>query len=161
MLIQILKHTPLWVFALFFVLLAYGYAQHKTRLVSSPRLFTLPVIMLALSAVGVYSAFGIKPGGIAAWASGIGVALWAGWSFGSRRGVSYSSELDMFHVPGSWVPLGLMMMIFFIKYAVGFSLARHFAFVTTNWFNGSVSFVYGFLSGLFVSRALLVWRCAK
>jgi hypothetical protein len=161
MLIQILKHTPLWVFAMFFVLLIYGYAQHKTRLISSLRLFTLPAIMLLLSLVGVYSAFGLHPSGIAAWVIGIGVALWMGLSFGSRRGVSYSSELDAYHVPGSWLPLGLMMMIFFIKYAVGFSLARHFTFVNTNWFDATVSFVYGFLSGLFVSRALLVWRCAK
>ena len=161
MLIKILKHTPAWVFVLFFVLLAYGFSQRQTRLVSIYRLLMLPVIMVVLSVSGVYSAFGLGLVEISAWFCGIGLAIWIGVVFGSRRGVSYSSELDLYHVPGSWLPLILMMTIFFIKYAVGFSLARHLTFAQTALFDDTISFVYGFLSGMFVSRALIVWRCAK
>ena len=161
MLIQILKHTPAWVFVLFVVLLVYGFAQHQTRLASRYRLVLLPVVMLTLSAAGVYSAFGLGPIVVVAWAIGLGLATGTGLVFGSQRGVSYVSELDLFHVPGSWVPLLLMMTIFFIKYAVGFSLARHLAFAQSALFADTISLIYGFLSGLFVARALIVWRCAK
>jgi hypothetical protein len=54
-----------------------------------------------------------------------------------------------------------MMAIFFIKYAVGVTLARQVPVVNTLIFKGLVSFAYGFLSGLFLSRALVVWAARK
>jgi hypothetical protein len=161
MFIQILKHTPIWVFVLFVGLFAYGVSQRQTRLMSRYRLGMLPVVMLALSVTGVYSAFGLSLLVIVAWLAGLGLAVGTGLAFGSRRGVSYSSELDLFHVPGSWVPLLLMMLIFFTKYAVGISLARQLPFAQTAWFGDTISFVYGFLSGMFIARALIVRRSEK
>jgi hypothetical protein len=161
MLIQILRHTPLWVFVLFFVLLAYGFALRQTRWASRYRLFLLPAIMLTLSLSGVYYAFGLGLIEITMWAIGLGLAIFAGQAFGSRRGVSYSKELDLYHVPGSWLPLVLMMTIFFTKYAVGVALVRHLAITQLTIFDGTICFIYGFLSGIFVSRALIVWRCAR
>ena len=44
---QILTHTPLWVFGLFFGLVYLGYLQSRTRQVSRGRLIVLPLAMLA------------------------------------------------------------------------------------------------------------------
>ncbi len=54
---QILTHTPLWVFALFFGLVYLGYLQSRTRQVSRGRLIVLPLAMLAWSLYSVWSTF--------------------------------------------------------------------------------------------------------
>jgi hypothetical protein len=161
LLIEILKRTPAWVFILFFVLLVYGHSQSKNRTVSRPRIAVLPAAMIVLSFYGVLSAFGIAPVGLASWGIGVGVSVWLGLVLAVPRGVTYSNETQSFFVPGSWLPLILMMAIFFIKYAVGVILARQLPIANTLIFSGSVSFLYGFFGGLFLSRALVVWSSRK
>jgi hypothetical protein len=54
-----------------------------------------------------------------------------------------------------------MLAMFFTKYAVGVMLARQLPVAGTFEFIGLVSLGYGFLSGLFLARALVVWRSVK
>jgi hypothetical protein len=161
LLIEILKRTPSWVFVLFFVLLALGYSQSNDRVVSRGKVSILPVAMIVLSFYGVLSAFGIAPVGLISWVVGVGVAVWLGVTLASPRGVSFSTETQSFSVPGSWLPLALMMAIFFIKYAVGVILARQLSIARDPAFIGSIRFCYGLLSGVFLARALVVWRSAR
>jgi hypothetical protein len=161
LLIETLKRTPSWVFVLFFVLLAAGYFQSKDRTVSRGTVSILPVAMIALSFFGVVSAFGFAPVGLVSWAVGIGVAVWFGVRIAIPRDVAFSTDTQLSSVPGSWLPLALMMAIFFTKYAVGIILARQLSIASESAFIGLVSFCYGFLSGLFLARALVVWRSAK
>lgn len=161
MLSEILKRTPSWVFVLFLVLLALGYSQSKARAVKRRHVAILPAAMIALSFYGVLSAFGVAPIALAAWLIGASVAVWLGIALAVPRGVTYSAEALSFSIPGSWLPLVLMMAIFFIKYAVGVILARQLPVAGTFEFTGLISLTYGFLSGLFLSRALVVWRSGK
>lgn len=161
MLIEILKRTPPWVFVLFFVLLAAGYSQSKTRTVSRAQVSILPAAMLALSLYGVFSAFGFAPVGLAGWLTGAAAAVWLGLALMVPRGVCYSEATKLFSIPGSWLPLALMMAIFFTKYAVGVSLARGLPLAGTSAFIGFISIAYGFLSGLFLARAIVVWHSAN
>jgi len=55
MLMQILTHTPRWVFALFAVLVVLGLSQIAGRHATLRRVTLLPVAMLALSFYGVAS----------------------------------------------------------------------------------------------------------
>jgi hypothetical protein len=158
MLLEILRHTPRWVFVLFFVLLAVGLALTRTRHVGRKTVAILPVAMIALSLYGVYSAFGAAPEAIAAWLIGVGVALAAGLALAMPRNVRYSETTQTFVVPGSWTPLALMMAIFFTKYAVGVILARHLPIASTTAFVASIGFAYGLFGGLFLARALVTWR---
>lgn len=158
--IEILKRTPSWVFVLFFALLTVGYFQSKDRAVGRGKVCILPVAMIALSSYGVLSAFGIAPVGVVSWVTGVGVAVLIGAKLAVPRGVSFSAETQLFCVPGSWIPLALMMAIFFTKYAVGIILARRLPVANESVFIGSVSFCYGFLSGVFLARALVIWRSA-
>lgn len=158
--IEILKHTPSWVFILFFALLAFGYFQSKGRTLSRGRVSILPVAMILLSFYGVYSAFGIVPASLAFWVLGVAIAVAGGVKLAAPRGVSFSAETRSFYVPGSWLPLALMMAIFFVKYAVGVVLARQLPIAGDATFAGSVSLGYGLLSGVFLARAIVIWRCA-
>ena len=58
------------------------------------------------------------------------------------------------HVPGSWLPLVLIVGLFCIKYFAGASLALHPALASDSSFAGLCSLAYGSFSGLFLARAL-------
>lgn len=161
MLMQIVKHTPVWVFALFILLVFYGYLQSRDKSILSHRVAILPTIMILLSFYGVLSAFGLVFLILLFWLTGVGVAAWLGLLIGSPRGVKYSSTTQLYSIPGSWLPFCLMMVIFFTKYTVGVMTARHSAIITSEGFRMLVGFIYGFLSGLFLSRALVIWRVGK
>lgn len=161
LLIEILKRTPPWVFVLFFVLLALGYFQSKDQAVSRGKVLLLPIAMIGLSFYGVVSAFAFSPIGLICWLLGIGIAAWLGILLAMPRGVSYSIETKLFSVPGSWLPLALMMAIFFTKYAVAVILARQLPLAGEVAFIGSISLCYGLFSGLFLARALVIRRAAR
>ncbi len=161
MLMQILLHTPRWVFALFAALLVLGLSQLAARRAGLVKVSILPIAMLALSLYGVWAGFAqAQPWVLLAWLK----ALATGALLVTRRplpaGTSYDDATRSFALPGSVVPLAMMMGIFFTKYAVGVAmvlqpgLAQHstFAFVT--------SVLYGALSGVFLGRAVRLWRLA-
>lgn len=161
MLSQILKHTPPWVFVLFLVLLGYGLSQFKPRQVSRLRLFMLPAVMLGLSLLGVFTGFGLKPVALLAWAIGVGVVIGTGQWRMPPQGRDSMPGTASYHIPGSWIPLALMMTIFAIKYAVGVIHARHLAIAGAESFVWVVCLLYGLLSGIFLVRALRVYRIGK
>jgi len=159
--IEILRQTPTWVFFLFFALLYLGYLLAKTREVSKLRLAVLPVAMIGLSLYGVWSAFSASPRGFAAWAGGLGLALLLNGALRQPRGVSYCAASGRFTVPGSWVPLALLMAIFFTKYFVSAALATKALSPDIPAFVGIASFAFGLLSGTFLARALHTGKSAK
>jgi len=158
MLIEILKRTPLWVFALFLVLATVGYFQSRDRNVGRAKVTILPLAMIALSFYGVISAFGMNPGAVIYWAVGFAAMVWLGAILALPRGISYTAETQTFFVPGSWLPLALMMAIFFTKYTVGVILARRLAIADEPIFISIISLCYGLFSGIFFSRALVILR---
>lgn len=112
----------------------------------------LPVAMLGLSFYGVASSFGLGGLSCFAWASGVGAAVTL---FSERLKSSVQAgPAGSFFVQGSWWPLALMMVIFFIRYVTGYALARNLAVAFQSWFIGAVSLSLGILSGAFLARAV-------
>ena len=161
MLIEILKRTPYWVFILFVALLTLGLFQSKGRMVSRSMVVMFPVAMIVLSFYGAASAFGLTPAAVACWGLGIAVAMMAGRGLLTPQGVTFAIETQTFFIPGSWLPLVLMMGIFFTKYAAGIILARQLPIAGSLVFEASISFCYGLFSGLFLARAWGVWHAAQ
>lgn len=157
MLIQILSGTPRWVFVLFFVLIALGIQQSRPRRLSPGRIALLPAVFLALSLFSAASAFGPSPAVFAAWLAGIAASVLANRALKSPAGVRWDEAAGAFFVPGSWIPLGLMMTVFFARYAIAVSLAMHPALLHGGAYAASAGFVYGLLSGAFLARALRIW----
>ena len=161
MLLQILSHTPPWVFVLLVGLVSIGYLQSRARRVSRRRMAVLPFAMLCLSCLGVWSSFGPSLPAFVSWSCALLAVIAAGYVVAPPQGVSYSPESGLFTVPGSWIPLALMMCIFLTKYAV--AVARAFDPGASN----SVGVVaitctlYGLCSGAFLARALRVARVAN
>lgn len=155
-LLQILAHTPAWVFALFLLLLVLGVRQMRETLVRPARLATLPVAMAALSLYGVVSAFGARVLPLAAWLTGAAFAaalvLWRPLPVR----LHYESASRTIRLPGSAAPLAFMMGIFFTKYTVNAATAMQPALGHQASLALAASVLYGSFSGVFVGRALRV-----
>ena len=158
MIIEILAHTPPWVYALFVGLSLLGWQQSRSRKVKQFVVFLLPIGMLALSFVGVTSSFGYDLFNIFIWFVGICLCTLLGLKFFPSSSALYQTETRSFIVPGSWWPLVFIMAIFFTKYAVGVissinpDLLKNISVALT------LSLLYGVFSGTFFTRAIRILK---
>lgn len=151
--LQILSHTPPWVFALFAGLLAFGLLQTRSRNVKASLAYVLPAGMVALSLSGIQSSFGFTPSPLAAWGVGLTAIAVSGYKAFPPKGISFNSANGTFYVPGSWVPLAVIMAIFFTKYAFAVMQGLGVAAAGNPITAVALSLIYGCLSGYFVARA--------
>lgn len=161
MIVQILSHTPIWVYALFFVLLGFGLMQTRTRTVRKIPALLLPVGMMALSIAGIKSSFGLTAIPLVAWGMAMAIATGVGYTFFRDKRIHCKAADGTFFIPGSWVPLIVMMAIFFTKYFYAIMKASNAEVISTTMFVGALSAVYGLLSGYFSSRAVNLIKVAQ
>ncbi len=153
-----LASIPAWVPALLLGLVFLGYRQSQPRLVKPQALVAVALAMFGLSLFGVVSAFGGEPLALLAWAVAYAVTLLLGArQFGSG---SLSAVGTSVHIPGSWVPLALILAIFLAKFLLGFAAGVHSPLLHQPSFIAIMSAILGALSGGFGARALAVHRCA-
>lgn len=160
MLMQILTYTPGWVYALFALLLWLGGRQLRAGQVPLARTVGLATAMSALSLYGAASVFGGQPLALLCWAAAAALSLGFMLQRPVPEGTCYEAPTRRFVLPGSAVPLVLMMGIFFTKYAVGVSTNLHPALVRDTAFALVVCGLYGAFCGIFAGRALRLWRLA-
>ena len=156
---DIVRHTPPWVGGLLLALTALGLSATRARRLSLPRLLAPPVAMTALALWGVQSAFsGHGAALLALWAACAGGVVAAGARRAAPAGARYDAAQRAFALPGSWLPLALMLGVFLTKYAVGVQLALAPELARSSGFALGVTALYGALSGLFVVRT---WRLLR
>jgi hypothetical protein len=146
---------PVWVFFVFAVLVFFGLRQARTRQVAPSVLSGLALGMFGLSLYGVIAAFGTQVAPLAAWALGMATSVLFGRGLVGPRGLVRVSPSRV-EVPGSWLPLALMMGIFSAKFALGMATGLGLPVVRETWFVLAASGVFGLLSGTFTARALVV-----
>lgn len=123
--------------------------------------FILPMAMIFFSFFGVYSAFGLALLSLSLWILGLIITLVIGLKLAFPKLVSFSVQSNQLTIPGSWVPLFLMMAIFFTKYIVGFALASDLPVINKPIFLVLISLLYGAFSGIFLSRSLVMFKMSK
>ena len=160
MLLQIIAHTPKWVFALFAALLWLGLNQLLTRRLGLSRIALLAAGMAAFSFYGTVSAFAAVPTALFAWLAGAASVALIVINRPVPSGTRFDAASRHFTVPGSVVPLALMMGIFFTKYTVGVTLGMHLVQANDVSFALAVSALYGAFSGVFAGGAARLWRLA-
>ena len=159
----VLKNTPAWVWGLLVTLLALGLSQLRTRRVSLLRMGLMPVAMTGLSFWGTVSAFGHSPLSgyvLLAWAASTALMLGLIAPQAPLAGSRYDAASRSFTVPGSWLPLVLVLGLFLIKYIVGVDLAMQPTLARDGQYTLIVSGLYGLFSGAFVGQAARLWRLA-
>jgi len=159
---QILRSTPTWVWGLLAALLALGASQLRDRTASLARMSLMPVAMASFSAWGTLSALGSSP--LLAQAAGLwlaaALALGGAVVLMGRPTASYDPATRSFRLPGSVVPLLLVVGIFLVKYVVGVELAMAPRLIQDPQYALTVAGLYGAFSGIFVGRAIRLWRLA-
>ena len=158
--IQILQHTPTWVFGVFALLLALGSRQLLPSRAGLVRLTVVAVAMAGWSAYGLVGAFGSTPAIWGIWAVAAGAMLTWTLQRPLPAGVHFDRARMAFSLPGSAAPLALMMGIFFTKYAVGVQLALHPQLAHRAGFAVAVSMLFGAFAGLFLGRTVRLWKLA-
>ena len=159
--IAIIQHTPSWIWGLLAALVALGLWQTRPLEMSLMRVTVLPLVLTALSLSGVLSAFGHLPVALLAWAAGVAASLGLARKAVTVRGASWSASRGVVQVPGSWLPLVLILSLFVVKYGAGVSLALAPRLASDATFAVLCSLAYGIFSGLFLARALSLRSLAR
>ncbi len=157
----VIRSTPTWVWGLAASLAVLGASQLKDRNASLVRVSLMPVVMTSFSVWGTLSAFGTSPllaqafgvwiaAAVAVFALVIRLPVQARYDVASRR----------YAIPGSVMPLLLMVGIFLVKYVVGVDLAMAPQLMRDPYYALPVAGLYGAFTGLFVGRAARLWKLA-
>lgn len=161
---DIVRQTPPWVAGLFAVLAALGFSATRERTISAARLLLMPAVMVGLALWGLVSAF--SAGGhlgtvLALWALCLAGVAAFGWRSRPAEGTRFDAASGRYHLPGSWLPMALMLAVFSVKYAVGVQLAMEPGLTHNAVFAAVLAIVYGALSGFFAARTARVLRLGR
>jgi hypothetical protein len=148
---QIVSHTPVYVWALLGFLLYRGYLASRDREVSLQKLAVIPVVMLALSVSSISANGALGSGVWGVWAVGVLAGMALVWRLSSGD-IAIDRPAGTIHQRGSWLPLALMVAIFFTKYTVAVVSAMHPELPHTLPFAVGVTALYGVFNGVFLGR---------
>jgi hypothetical protein len=151
---------PLWVFGVLLLLLMLGWRQSRTRTVRPGAVVAAAVGMGLFSFLGVTSAFGPSPAALLAWAAGMALAIGTGGCWAAPRGLTLDTHGRGVQVPGSWLPMALLMGVFLGKFALGWARGVGSPIVDDAAFGLGMSLLFGLLSGGFSVRAIAIQRFA-
>jgi hypothetical protein len=152
MVIGILEHTPVWVWLVLAAVAWLGFAQSRDRYVSRVCTGFLPWVFVLLSLCAVAFGPGELPLTLLIWGLGFAAAWIGGRRFVAVRGAAWSSERERVRVPGSWVPLLLMVALFSARYVFGVVAVLAPAIRADSRFLALTSLSYGMFAGLFWAR---------
>lgn len=154
----IIQGTPVWVWVLLVFLLSRGFKALSSRTVPLSRLAIIPLIFtawgivhLALNPLAGWSA-------VIVWMAAALAGIAAGVFMAGKTRFVVDPGANTVMVPGSALPLALMIAIFAVRFWLGF----HMAMAT----NASLLGVYvligaavsGIVAGVFCGRFITYWR---
>lgn len=160
LLLAILRHTPLWVWGLFAALLLLGASQLRRRTVAPLRLLLLPLVLLALGLWSNGAGFVADPRTFVLWLA----ALIAGGALGRRLpqpAARWDATTRRLALPGSVLPLTLVVLIFGLRYGVTVAMILDTAWRESTAVQLTVPALYGAISGLLLGRALSLWALTR
>jgi hypothetical protein len=159
----VLAATPTWVWLLLAGLLSLGISMLKGNRIGVRRAAIMPVAMTGLSLWGAISAFShsaIYAYVLLAWVLAAVLLAAAVGVMPAAKGTSFNPQDRTFTVPGSWVPLALIMGIFLVKYVVGVEVAMNPRLPHDATYSLTYGVIYGAFSGIFTGRSIRLARLA-
>ena len=129
-------------------------AQRRTRAVQPVRLLILPLVLLALGLWSMAPGFVAHPVAGLLWLKALVLATVLGRRLPVAAGVRWIEATRRLQLPGSWVPLAVILAIFSLRYASGVAMALQPAWRTQLSVQLPLALVFGGLSGLLLGRTL-------
>lgn len=161
----ILGRTPGWVWGLLAALLWLGASQLRPRTAGLWRTALMPLALTSLSVHGLVAAFGSAGHAAMAlvtWAAvaGATTALALRLRPCAATGTAYEARARRFQIPGSPLPLALILGVFLTRYLVGVELALQPALAREPGFALQIGVLYGAFTGIVMARLVRLWQLA-
>ena len=160
MILSILQQVPRFVWFLLVGLIALGVSMSFTRRRSARAAVAIPLAMIVLSFYGVISVFA-QPIALAGWLGGVVLALGVSAALGLWGEVRWSQQERCLIVPGSWIPMAMIMGLFVTKFGVNVMLGMHRELGGDSTFAAVAGFAYGTFSGMFLARGVAMLKVAR
>ncbi len=158
MISRILANTPPWIWGLLLALILLGISQARPRRLSPAKLLILPLAMTLFSLAGTLTSLGFAPLLLAAWTAAAALPAAVLSRTRAPQGSACDATTGRFLLPGSWLPLALILAIFVLKYALGVLLVMDPALAREPSFALTMAALYGLLAGIFLGRGWRLWR---
>lgn len=153
---QIVSHTPVFVWFVLAALVVLGLTQARERRIGVVRATTLPLAMVALSLWGTASLFAAGPHlalVLGAWFAAASAAFAVVLRRAPPAGTRFDAASSAFVVPGSWIPMLVIVGVFALRYASNVALAIQPALVADTSFGMAIAACSGLFTGIFAARA--------
>lgn len=147
----ILQHTPSWVWVLLAFLVFRGVQSMRGGTTKIYRLAIVPVIFTLWGLYGLITQPTMNWLACSAWLAGVLLGLASGFAMARRSAMTADRIHGTITLPGSPVPLMLMLLIFIVKFWLGFALATH-ATPPDSPYPILAALVSGLVAGIFVGR---------
>lgn len=147
-----LAGTPAWVYILFFYLMFIGFQASKPSVVPLWKMATMPVIFIWLSFHSLIYVIPYNVTTIGSLIFGLLIGGMIGWLLVYRHPISVDKEKKLLKLPGSWLTLNLILLIFTVKYYFGYELAVDPQRLYHFQFEVFMLIVSALCTGLFIGR---------
>jgi hypothetical protein len=154
MIIEVLRHTPGWVWLLLAALLALGASQLRTRRVPRAQLFVLPAVLLLLGLSATATAFQPPAPALTAWALALAAGVMLGRRLPRAAGARWDADHRVVVLPGSVWPLVLIVAVFTLRYTASVALVLHPAWREAPAVALPLATAYGAIAGALLGRVL-------
>ncbi|HEY1935293.1 MAG TPA: DUF6622 family protein [Acetobacteraceae bacterium] len=121
--IGFLSHTPVWVFALFGVLMAFGVQALRPRSVSVLRLLVVPAVFITWGTISLGLLVAGAPWLVLDWLAAGAVGALVARQLAPLNTFRFDRNSGRVSLPGSVLPLARNLSIFVVKYALGVAIA--------------------------------------
>lgn len=147
-----IAQTPTWVWCLFVYLIVIALKALKPQTLTLYRLMVMPIVFTCLSIYMVVASQYLYCSSMVALSVFATFGFFTGVALVQRQGVSFNRKKMLVHTPGSAVMLGLVLMIFAVKYYFGYTQTVDPVFAKTALFQALQFSVSAFCTGIALGR---------
>jgi hypothetical protein len=147
--LSILQGTPFWVYLIFILLIKRGISASKENTISIKRVFIAPVVLFILSLHKINSPYLFSIFFIC--------GLVIGYLIYQKMIISFNKDTKKITMPGSIIPLILMVGVFAKSYYIGYLTATSPTMLHTPHIMILIDIVSGIFSGVFIGRGIIIF----
>ena len=121
---DIVVHTPLWVWGMLFYVVAVGIFFLKDRTSTISRALIAPIVLCAWSLIAVQEQYGLTPYSLGVWILGALLGIWLGRIVTKQNPPQLiDTTKGVFMIPGGVAFLGVLLTFFLLRYTRGVMLS--------------------------------------
>jgi hypothetical protein len=151
---EFLIHIPWWVYLILVYCIFIGVKSLKTSIIHIRKLFIIPLVFGYLSLHTLLSSFNLDSFVIFIYIISVLVGIGLGVLLLKLSKITVDAKHKLIKVPGSWVTLFLILIIFACKYFVGHEIATDPQMLSNKPFEIFLLVVSGVTSGIFIGRLI-------